>query len=95
MANKSGESILRATAPAPELFNEFQAAAYISMSAAYLRVRRSRGCVGASTPGPPYLKLGWKIRYRRDDLDAWLMERRVDRGTKKPRSAATAPPPAA
>lgn len=67
-----------ATQP-PELLDEREAAAYIRMSAAYLRTDRCRGHVGGRTPGPPYLQLGRAIRYDRADLDEWLAARRVDR----------------
>lgn len=67
------------TAERPSLLDEREAAAYISMSEAYLRSDRYRGHVGGRTPGPAYLRLGRTIRYRRDDLDAWLAAHRVDR----------------
>lgn len=70
------------TQPRPELLDERAAAGYISMSIAYLRADRSRGHVRGATPGPAYLRLGRAIRYRRDDLDAWLAERRVDRSAR-------------
>jgi hypothetical protein len=76
------------TTPAPELLDELSAAEYISMSVAYLRADRCRGHVGGATPGPAYLRLGRTIRYRRDDLDAWLAARRVDRATPHPQVAA-------
>jgi hypothetical protein len=78
--------------PAPELLRDEEAGAYISMSAAYLRADRCRGHVGGSTPGPAFLRMGRTIRYRREDLDAWLAERRVDRGV---RTRDLAPQPAA
>ncbi len=28
------------------------------------------------TPGPPFLKIGRKVLYLADDLDAWLLEHR-------------------
>jgi hypothetical protein len=83
MASKPAKLATRARTPAPEILNEYDAAAYIGMSVSYLRADRWRGRVGASTPGPAYLRLGRTIRYRRDDLDSWLMERRVDRSAKQ------------
>jgi hypothetical protein len=79
MASKPRQSAARPAVMAPELFNEFDAAHYIYMSVAYLRADRSRGHIGGTTPGPAYLRLGRTIRYRRDDLDAWLAARRIDR----------------
>lgn len=47
-----------------------QAARYVGVSEAALRLWRSRGC------GPRYFKAGEKlIRYRRSDLDAWIESR--------------------
>jgi hypothetical protein len=63
----------------PELLVETEAASYIGMSVAFLRADRYRGHVGRRTPGPPFLRLGGSIRYRLEDLDAWLKARRVDR----------------
>lgn len=63
----------------PNLLTDEEAANYISMSVAYLRADRSRGPVGGSTPGPPWLRLGRSIRYRKQDLDTWLSGQRVDR----------------
>jgi predicted DNA-binding transcriptional regulator AlpA len=77
----------------PELLDEREAAAYIGFSAAYLRADRYRGHVGAHTPGPAYLRLGRTIRYRREDLDAWLAKHRVARAATKP--GAPQPEPAA
>lgn len=73
----------------PTLLPETEAAHYIGMSVAYLRMDRCRGHVGGRTPGPPWLKLGRTIRYDTRDLDAWLADRRVDR-THRPRTEAAA-----
>jgi hypothetical protein len=71
----------------PELLDEHEVAAIIRMSVAYLRADRSRGHVGGATPGPPFLRIGRTIRYRRDDLDAWLADKRVDRSAGSQSSA--------
>jgi len=71
----------------PEILNETETADYIGMSVAFLRADRCRGVVGNRTPGPAFLRLGRTIRYRREDLDAWLAAHRVDRA---PRAKATA-----
>lgn len=69
--------------PQSNLLDERAAAAYIGMSAAYLRADRYRGHVGGNTPGPAYLRLGRTIRYCLEDLDAWLAARRVDRSAER------------
>lgn len=67
---------------APDLLDETDSAKYIAMSVAYLRADRTRGATGGRTPGPPFLRLGRTIRYRRDDLDAWLQSCRVEHKKK-------------
>lgn len=57
----------------PEWFDEEEAASFIGMSVAFLQKSRASG-----TSGPAYHKLGYAVRYSRDDLDAWLAERRVN-----------------
>lgn len=62
------------------MLTEEQAAEYIGMSTHYLRCDRSKGTIGGRTPGPAFIKLGRnKVRYRLEDLDAWLAARRVER----------------
>jgi predicted DNA-binding transcriptional regulator AlpA len=51
-------------------FNERQAARYLGVSNAVLRVWRSRA------KGPRYFRAGEKlVRYRRADLDTWIEKR--------------------
>lgn len=57
---------------------EKEAAEYISMSCAFLRKSRCEGVRHNRTPGPAYLKIGTNIRYLRSDLDAWLLQHRVE-----------------
>jgi len=52
-------------------FVEKDAARYINLSVAWLRVQRRDG------GGPAFLRIGRAIRYRVQDLDAWLASRRV------------------
>ena len=61
-----------------ELFDTREAAAYIHMSEGFLKQVRSTGNLPGRTPGPRYLKLGRKIRYRKSDLDSWLEAREVE-----------------
>ena len=51
-------------------YNEREAARYLGVSRAALRLWRSRG------EGPRYFKAGEKlVRYRRADLDSWIESR--------------------
>src|SRR5690348_8574191 len=56
----------------PDMLRTAEAARYIDMSDSWLRQTRMMG----RTDGPPYLRQGRAIRYRRSDLDRWL-ERRL------------------
>ena len=58
---------------APRVLREREAAAYIGMSAAFLRAAR----LGRGTPGPPFVRIGRSVRYAVADLDAWLATKRV------------------
>jgi excisionase family DNA binding protein len=55
-------------APPPYLNTE-QAADYLGLSKQQLHTWRCHG------EGPPYIKLGRLVRYRRADLDAFMLER--------------------
>jgi excisionase family DNA binding protein len=48
-----------------------EAASYVGLKTATLAKLR---CLGGS---PPYFKLGRRVLYSRDDLDAWRDQRRV------------------
>lgn len=52
----------------PQVLNEIETANYICMSQSYLRKCR----MGECGPGPKFLKIGRTIRYRVEDLNAWL-----------------------
>lgn len=62
-----------------EVLTETEAAKYIRMSRSFLNQDRMNGYRKGRTPGPKYLKLGKSIRYRKEDLDEWLMKNRVNR----------------
>ena len=62
--------------PKHRLLTEKQAAPYIGMSRSFLRQSRMNGKRQNRTPGPPFLKIGRKVLYLADDLDAWLLEHR-------------------
>lgn len=57
---------------------EEQAAAYLGVSASTLRHGRCEGIRDGRMPPPPFVRLGRKIVYLRDDLDAWLAQNRCD-----------------
>lgn len=54
-----------------ERFNNVEAAEYLGLKAATLNKWRVHG------EGPPFLKVGRLIRYRKSDLDAYLANRLV------------------
>ena len=56
-----------------------EAAQYIGMSESYLQQDRLHGPIGNRTPGPSFVRVGRKVRYLVEDLDAWLEEHRVKR----------------
>jgi len=60
-----------------ELLRDDEAAAYIDMSASWLRKSRMEGARLNQIPPPPHLKINRAIRYRVTDLDAWLEARKV------------------
>jgi predicted DNA-binding transcriptional regulator AlpA len=47
------------------------AALYLSLSASQLEQQRAAG------KGPPFVRFGRSVRYRREDLDRWADARRV------------------
>lgn len=57
---------------------EEQAAAYLNVSRSTLRHGRSEGARRNRMTPPPFVKLGRKIVYLKDDLDAWLLKHRSD-----------------
>lgn len=56
--------------------SEKAAAQYIGMSRSFLRQARMDGKRRNRTPGPPFSKVGRRVLYLLDDLDAWLEEHR-------------------
>ncbi|HLF97870.1 MAG TPA: hypothetical protein VI457_12080 [Methylococcaceae bacterium] len=65
--------------PEQRAFTEIQAAIYIQMSPSFLRIARMAGDRANRTPPPPHVKIGRKVLYLRDDLDAWLERHRVSK----------------
>lgn len=64
---------------AQRALSEAQAATYINMSRSFLRQDRMNGIRDGRTPGPRFIRIGKRIRYLIDDLDAWLESNAVDR----------------
>ena len=57
--------------------SEESAAFYLGISPSALRQGRMYGERDGYMPPPPYVRLGRKILYLRDDLDKWLESQRV------------------
>jgi len=64
---------------AKRAMSEIEAAIYIKMSRSFLRQDRMNGIRANRTPGPRYVRIGRRIRYLKDDLDAWLEANIVNR----------------
>jgi hypothetical protein len=60
-----------------DLLDEQEAAVILSKPAGTLRQWRSRGL------GPPYVKLGMSIRYRRTDLERFITDNTIQPGARK------------
>ena len=60
-------------------FNEKEAAKYIAMSVSFLQKDRMNGALPGRTLGPRYAKMGKRVVYLREDLDAWLEKHLVER----------------
>ena len=52
----------------PEFLTTPEAAQYLGMSRQWLEIARHRG------NGPPYIKLGRAVRYKRSVLDSWMLD---------------------
>ena len=61
------------------ILTEKEAAEYIGMSRSFLRQDRMNGYRATRTPGPQFLKIGRSIRYLKEDLQAWLLQHRINR----------------
>ena len=69
--NPHGQEHLTAVQAAayPGYLSTEQAAAYLNMSRQWLEIGRHKGY------GPPYIKLGRAVRYKRSALDEWMLAR--------------------
>jgi predicted DNA-binding transcriptional regulator AlpA len=74
VARDTVEKLLRGIIipPDAEFLNTPQAARYLGVSEQYLEIARYR-----TTGGPDYIKLPRAVRYKRSDLDAWMVRQRV------------------
>jgi predicted DNA-binding transcriptional regulator AlpA len=54
-----------------KVLNDVETSKYIGMSTSWLRMAR---CTG-NPDAPPFIKIGRSVRYRLNDLDAWLNSR--------------------
>lgn len=61
--------ILQRSQIAPEYLCIKEAARYTGLSRQWFEQARHKG------DGPPYIKLGRAVRYKRSELDAWLLAR--------------------
>jgi predicted DNA-binding transcriptional regulator AlpA len=57
---------------AEELFSSLNTSQYMNMSHSWLRRSRVDG------NGPPFIKLGRSVRYRKSDVDAWLDQQKQE-----------------
>lgn len=57
-------------------YTEIETAQYLGVSRATLRTGRMEGKRGKRMTTPPFVKVGRKVIYLRDDLDRWLEENR-------------------
>jgi len=63
-----------ATFSAPKTLSEAETSRYIGLSRSFLAKSRMEGQRGNRTPAPPFIKIGHRVRYAKDDLDAWVKE---------------------
>lgn len=61
----------------PELWDEGTFAAQAKISKSYIQKMRVRG------EGPPYLKVGTRVRYKPEDVQAWIASRPVFNSTSQ------------
>ncbi len=57
------------------LLTEIETSEYIRMSRSFLRHDRADGYRDGRTRGPEFIKIGRSIRYRKKDLDDWLISK--------------------
>lgn len=63
-----------------KILTEIEAAEYIRMSRSFLSKDRMNGYRHGHKQGPEFIKFGSRaIRYRKKDLDAWIVKNRIVR----------------
>ena len=62
------------------ILTEAEAAAYLQLSRGYLRQTRMTTPPEGLSSGPPWIRLGRRVRYLKEDLDQWVRASRVERG---------------
>jgi len=68
--------------PIDRALNEDEAAEFLGLSKASLRIARSTGNRENRFPAPPYYKIGRAVRYSLQDLHAYRESFRVDPATE-------------
>jgi hypothetical protein len=58
----------------PMFLDEKQVARVSGLSLSFLRKSRSEGTRRNRTPAPPFVRIGGRVYYRRDDFFAWASE---------------------
>ena len=77
---------------ASEMLSTAEAAKYVGLSEVWMRQLR----MGPAPSGPPFYRIGRNVvRYRRVELDDWLMIRRYGGGQTEASAPAPAEPPPA
>lgn len=56
----------------PLLYKETEAAIFLGVSASQLRLSRHTGELFKGIPTPPFIKLSRAVRYKKEDLEAWV-----------------------
>lgn len=84
-SKRADSSTLGALNQLKAALSEREAATYIGLTVWYLqrdRNSKEKGDTDGRTPGPPYVRVGRRIRYLIKDLDEWLLNHRVARGNE-------------
>lgn len=61
------------------ILTEIETSEYIRMSRSFLRHDRANGYRVGHMRGPEFIKIGRCVRYRKKDLDEWLVFNRTSR----------------
>jgi predicted DNA-binding transcriptional regulator AlpA len=62
--------------PGERLIKERDVAKITGLSSGYLRILRT------NKKGPPYIKLGWSVRYKPSDVHAWQAKRELRKAAR-------------